>query len=186
MRFIPFVFLAGVSFASHAGGASFKLTSNDFKDGAFLPSVYAYDKNGCGGENVSPQLEWKNPPTGTKSFALTMFDPDAPTGHGWWHWIALDIPAKMNAVPQGFGNKKMPGIREGKNDFNESGYGGPCPPMGNDPHRYVFTLYALSVEKIDVSADAAPKDVSKALEKKMLGKAELMGRYQRLAQKRAR
>lgn len=186
MRFVPFLFLAGVSFATRGFSGAFALSSEDFKDGGFIPHTYAYDKNGCGGENISPQLEWKNVPTGTKSFGLTMFDPDAPTGHGWWHWVVWDIPAKMNGLPQDFAQKRMPGIREAQNDYKEQGYGGPCPPMGHAPHRYVFTLYALPTEKLDLSANASAKEVSDALQKNMLGKTQLTGLYERVAQKKAK
>src|SRR3954465_14424129 len=114
---------------------------------------------GAGGQNVSPQLSWSGAPAGTKSFALTLYDPDAPTGSGWWHWVVYDIPATATELPQGAGSGKAPlpaGTVQGKTDFGAAGYGGAGPPPGDKPHRYVFTVYALKVDKLDLPADASP------------------------------
>lgn len=105
----------------------------------------------CGGRNVSPDLTWSDAPEATKSFAITCFDPDAPTGSGWWHWIAIDLPAHLTSLSAGQGPDAS--YRQWGNDFGYPGYGGPCPPPG-PAHRYVFTVHALDVEKLDVPDEA--------------------------------
>ncbi|MFT4218686.1 MAG: YbhB/YbcL family Raf kinase inhibitor-like protein [Micropruina sp.] len=109
----------------------------------------AYAEPSCGGRNVSPDLRWSDAPEGAASYAVTCFDPDAPTGSGWWHWIAVDIPAAVTALDAGV----QPPAREWVNDYGYSGYGGPCPPPG-PAHRYVFTVHAVDVEHLPVPDDA--------------------------------
>ena len=111
----------------------------------------AYVEPSCGGGNVSPDLQWSGAPEGTKSYALTCFDPDAPTGSGWWHWIAFDIPAGTTALPAGIGLDAP--MRQWENDYGYDGYGGPCPPPG-PAHRYVFTVYAMDTARLEVPAGA--------------------------------
>ncbi len=106
-----------------------------------------YVERSCGGENVSPDLTWSDAPEGTRSYAITCFDPDAPTGSGWWHWIAFDIPAGINAL--GAGQPVPAGTREWDNDYGYAGYGGPCPPPG-PAHRYIFTVHALDVAELGI------------------------------------
>ena len=108
----------------------------------------AYVEPSCGGGNVSPDLQWSGAPEGTKSYALTCFDPDAPTGSGWWHWIAFDIPATTSGLDAGIAPDAS-GLRQWGNDYGYVGYGGPCPPPG-PAHRYVFTVHALDVDTLDV------------------------------------
>lgn len=127
------------------GGGTITVTSATFTDGAMLPRACAY--GGCGGDNRSPQLSWSGAPAGTKSFAVTCFDPDAPTGSGYWHWLTFDIPADTTALEAGA--PSAAGSTTGRNDYGENGYGGPCPPPGDGPHRYVFTVYALDVESVE-------------------------------------
>ena len=107
---------------------------------------------------MSPALAWKNPPAGTKGYAVTVYDPDAPTGSGWWHWVVYNIPATVTSLPVGAGDRggaKLPaGALQGRTDFGTAGWGGPCPPKGDKPHRYVFTVHALKTDKLDVPADA--------------------------------
>ena len=110
-----------------------------------------YAERGVGGQNVSPDLTWSNPPTGARSYALTCFDPDAPTGSGWWHWIALDIPIDSTGVPEG--GPLPAGTKEWVNDYGYTGWGGPWPPPG-PAHRYVFTLHAVDVAELGVPDDA--------------------------------
>jgi Raf kinase inhibitor-like YbhB/YbcL family protein len=133
----------------------FVLSSPDIKNGAIAPAQ-VYNSFGCSGGNVSPQLVWTGAPEGTKSFVLTVFDPDAPTGSGFWHWVVANIPAGTPGLSNGASRTaKMPaGSIETRTDFGAPGYGGPCPPPGA-PHRYVFTLYALKVAKIDVTKDSS-------------------------------
>ena len=142
-----------------------------------------YNGFGCTGGNISPQLAWSNAPEGTKSFAITMFDKDAPTGSGWWHWVAFDLPAATNAVHAGAGDPAkhlMPaGAIQGKTDYGTPGYGGPCPPPGDGPHQYVITVHALKVEKLGVDANASPAVVSYNLNTNALAKASIVFYYER-------
>jgi Raf kinase inhibitor-like YbhB/YbcL family protein len=115
---------------------------------------------GCTGSNISPQLYWVSPPAGTKSFALTLFDPDAPTGSGWWHWLIFNIPHTCNELVSDAGNpesnKAPEGCIQSINDYSAFGYGGPCPPPGHGIHQYIFTLHALDIEKLVLSEKANP------------------------------
>lgn len=107
---------------------------------------------GCNGENVSPQLSWANAPKGTKSFALTVYDPDAPTGSGWWHWVVFNIPTSVTTLEEGFGNKPSTnGIVQSITDYGFAGFGGACPPVVDKAHKYEFTIHALDVEKLDLN-----------------------------------
>ncbi len=136
---------------------------------------------GCSGQNVSPELSWKNAPKGTKSYVLTVYDPDAPTGSGWWHWVVYDIPATTKELPEGAGSGKaaLPeGAKQGRTDFGAPGFGGPCPPPGK-PHRYVFTLYALKTDKLDVPADASPALIGFMTRTNALANAKLTATYGR-------
>jgi Raf kinase inhibitor-like YbhB/YbcL family protein len=134
----------------------FHLTSPDIKAGGTVPMMHVYQGNGCTGQNISPALEWHNLPPGTGSIAVTCYDPDAPTGSGWWHWVVYDIPFRANGLPRGAGNAggDLPqGAMQGRNDYGETGYGGPCPPPGDKPHRYVFTAYAVKVGRLELPRD---------------------------------
>ena len=152
--------LAGHATAARADGAAFTFTSPDLAGGTF-PNRFVLNGFGCTGQNVSPALTWSNAPAGTRSFAVQLHDPDAPTSSGLWHWAVYDIPASATALDQGAGNSaaSLPaGAFAGNTDFLDTGatggngnYGGPCPPPGDAPHRYVFTLYALAVDKIEVA-----------------------------------
>ena len=138
---------------------------------------------GCTGKNISPQLSWRNAPEGTKSFAITMYDPDAPTGSGWWHWLAFDIPASTNGIPAGAGTVNMPGMPAGVvqsiTDFGQPGYGGPCPPPGHGPHQYIITVYALKTDKLGLDAKAGAAMVGFNLNQQMLAKTSLVFYYGR-------
>jgi Raf kinase inhibitor-like YbhB/YbcL family protein len=165
--------------------AQFTLTSPDFQPGGKLADEQAYNDMGCTGQNLSPVLRWSGAPAGTKSFALLLHDPDAPTGGaGWWHWIAYDIPASTTELAKGAGKANgsaMPaGAKSVSNDYGTPGYGGPCPPEGDKPHRYVFTLYALSVDKLDVPKGAHAPVVGFIVNGKTIGKASVTGMYGRV------
>ncbi len=167
--------------ASEAATAShFVLSSPDLPEHGMMHRQQI--NNGCGGENISPALEWHNPPAGTQSFALLMHDPDAPAAHGFWHWVVYDIPARVTSLPRGAGelNKRlMPaGAIQGRSDFGSLGYGGPCPPPGG-PHRYVFRLYALPVARLNVPPEATGDILSAYTNASSLGKAQLIARYGR-------
>jgi len=173
-------------FAAQAsdGAQAFELKSPDIAAGKTIGDAFIYNSFGCSGKNLSPALEWTDPPTGTKSFAVLVHDPDAPTGGaGFWHWLAIDIPASVRSLPQGAGTadgKKMPaGSRQLETDFGEVGYGGPCPPKGHGPHRYVFTVYALPVEKLDIKATDRTATVGFTISQSALAKASITATYGR-------
>ncbi len=170
--------------ASFAGSAvAFDLTSpdKDIKTGRPMTKVQEYSGFGCSGDNLSPALEWKNPPAGTKSFAVTVYDPDAPTGSGWWHWIVYDIPAAATGLPAGAGVlANLPdGAKQGRNDYGEHKFGGACPPAGDRPHHYVFTVYALKVDKLKVPDDASAALIGYNIRANRLGLAKLTTTYSR-------
>ena len=163
-------------------GMKFTLTSPDITNGQRIDAAQVYNRFGCAGGNVSPALSWSNPPAGTKSFALLVHDPDAPTGNGWWHWVVYDIPPEVTSLPAGAGDPAKglmpPGAEQGKSDFGTPGYGGPCPPPGK-PHHYYFRLYALKVPKLEIPADATAAAIDVNVNRNSLGKAEIMGLYGR-------
>ena len=185
MRIFLGVAVASLALSGVAQAAGFSLTSPDFKNNGTIPDKNVYSGFGCTGENVSPALEWKNAPANAKSFALTVYDPDAPTGSGWWHWVVFNIPANVTSLPKGAGDvgkKLMPrGAIQSRTDFGSDGYGGPCPPKGDAPHHYQITVFAVDVDKLpdakDHSASAAL--VGFDLHFHTLGKATLTGVYGR-------
>ena len=188
--------LAGYAIDVAADAQAFTLTSPDLAGGVFTDK-FVLNGFGCTGQNVSPALTWSNAPAGTKSFALQVHDPDAPTGSGLWHWAVYNIPASATALAQGAGNSaaSLPaGAFAGNTDFLDTGatggngnYGGPCPPPGDAPHRYVFTLYAVAVDKIEV-AGGLPKTataglfsfvLNRGVGPALLGKASFTARFGR-------
>ena len=159
----------------------FTLTSSDAAAGKALKNDQVFAGFGCSGGNRSPQLAWSNPPAGTKSFVVTVYDPDAPTGSGWWHWVVYDIPASVTQLPGGVGKgAALPsGAKEARTDFGTPGFGGACPPAGDKPHRYIFTVHALKVEKLDVPAEATPALIGFVTNANRLGKASFTATYKR-------
>ena len=160
------------------------LTSADFNDGDYLGAAHILAEEygfGCAGGNRSPHLSWSGAPEGTGSFAVSCYDPDAPTGSGFWHWVVVNIPADVSELPTGAGDGT--GMRAGalqtRTDFGQPGYGGPCPPEGDHPHRYVFTVHAVGVDALPVDADTMPAVVGFMLHFNTLEKATLMGLYKR-------
>jgi Raf kinase inhibitor-like YbhB/YbcL family protein len=166
-----------------ATAAPMTLESAEINRNATIAETQVYKGFGCNGANVSPSLAWKNPPAGTKSFAIMVYDPDAPTGSGWWHWVAFNLPPATTALPAGAGDPaagKMPaGTVQSKTDFGKPGYGGPCPPQGDKPHRYIFTVYALKVDKLDLDENASPAMVGFMVNANKIGKAAFTGKYGR-------
>jgi Raf kinase inhibitor-like protein, YbhB/YbcL family len=162
---------------------AFVLRSPDFADQATLPKAFVHHAMGAGGDNLSPALQWEGAPAGTRSFALTLYDPDAPTGSGWWHWVVYDLPASTNGLPRGAGangGAQLPqGAKQGRTDFGSQEYGGAAPPPGHGPHRYIFTLYALNVDKLDVPDDASAAYVGFMIHSAKLGEAKLVAKYER-------
>ncbi len=181
---------------SHAENPVFTLSSPDLSGGTFA-TKFILNGFGCAGQNISPQLVWSNVPVGTKSLSLQVHDPDAPTGSGFWHWAVYDMPATTTGLAQGAGNSAStlpPGSYGGNTDFFDTGttggngnYGGPCPPAGDAPHRYNFTLYALSVDSV-AAAGGIPKTgtaglhsfvMNKGVGAALLGKATFTATYGR-------
>lgn len=160
--------------ASMSSAQEFTLTSDTLKAGERMPMEHVY--SGCGGENISPALSWSGAPEGTKSFALMVYDPDAPTGSGWWHWVVFNIPADQNSLPAGAGEPKnglIPEATQVRNDYGTPGYGGACPPKGHGDHRYQFRLVALGVEELPLDETATPAKVGFNVNANKLGEAEL-------------
>jgi len=134
-----------------------RVYSNDFKDGDKMPERQVFNGMGYQGDNISPHLAWDDAPQGTKSFVVTCYDPDAPTGSGWWHWVVVNIPASTTLLEQGAGSglAMLPqGALQTRTDFGKAGYGGAAPPQG-ESHRYIFTVHALDVDAIEVDAEAS-------------------------------
>ena len=164
---------------------AFTVSSNSFKDGDYLGKDHILSANfgfGCAGGNISPHLKWSGAPAGTKSFAVTCFDPDAPTGSGFWHWVVVNIPADVTELAAGAGNPggKLPaGALQTRTELGATGYLGPCPPEGDHPHRDLFTVFAVSKDKLDVAADTSPAVVGFNLHFATMAQAEIMGLFKR-------
>ncbi|MFT4760556.1 MAG: Raf kinase inhibitor-like YbhB/YbcL family protein [Paraglaciecola sp.] len=160
---------------------TFTLHSKDL--GGQTTTTQEFDGFGCTGENQSPQLSWSNAPEGTKSFAITMYDPDAPTGSGWWHWVVFDIPADVNELVANAGNLDMKlapdGAIQSITNYGAAGYGGPCPPEGHGLHQYVITVHALKTDKLGLDATTNPAVVGYYLWNNTLAKASIVSYYQR-------
>lgn len=160
---------------------TFTLTSNDL--GGQLDKNQEFNGFGCGGNNVSPQLAWSNAPEGTKSFAITMYDPDAPTGSGWWHWLVFNIPSDVSELVSGAGDVAS-GLApkeaiQSITDYGIQGYGGPCPPEGHGLHQYIITVHALSVEQLDLDENTNAAVVGFNIWANTIGKASLVSYYKR-------
>ncbi len=134
------------------GTESLSVSSTSFANGAAMPDAHVFSGFGCTGGNQSPALSWSGAPEGTQSFAIVAHDPDAPTGVGFFHWLAFDIPAATTSLPEGAATALPAGTISGRTDFGSDTYGGPCPPPGA-PHRYIFTVYALDVPTLGLQAD---------------------------------
>jgi Raf kinase inhibitor-like YbhB/YbcL family protein len=172
-------FMSAAAVPAHAAG-TFSVTSADFSDGGVVGMKQVLDSGNCHGGNHSPQLSWSHPPVGTRSFAVTMFDQDAP-GRGWWHWAVAGIPARVLSLPEnasGSGYLAKLGAIEARNDFDADGYGGPCPPPGK-PHRYVVTVYALNTEDPGVAQGRPAQMFDREIRTSSLGSATLTVTYGR-------
>ena len=157
------------------------LQSHAFAPQAQIALDQVYDESGCHGGNISPMLTWDHPPTGTRSFAVLMFDQDAPGG-GWWHWAVFDIPAGVTGLQTGAGTPARhllpPGAIQVRNDWGSLGYGGPCPPPG-PPHHYRLVLYALRTARLGLDASASPAQVAAKVRADALTAAQIIGLYGR-------
>lgn len=151
--------------------------------GGQATSQEVFNGFGCTGENLSPELSWENAPKGTKSFAITMYDPDAPTGSGWWHWIVFNIPKNTTNIPQGAGAIKKEllskKVIQSITDYGTKGYGGPCPPEGHGLHQYIITVHALNTKKLELNADTNAAIVGYYINNHTIGKASIVSYYQR-------
>jgi Raf kinase inhibitor-like YbhB/YbcL family protein len=167
--------MAGLAlFAGIAHSAEFKVATDSQVDGRFQNAQFA-NVMGCQGGNISPHISWQGAPDGTKSFVVTMYDPDAPTGSGWWHWVVVNLPATANELPLGAGSaggKMPPGAVQINNDGSQPNYGGICPPPGQE-HRYIITVHALKVEMLELPPNATPALVGFMTGFNRLGKASL-------------
>ena len=164
---------------------AFTVTSDSFKDGDYLGKDHILSADfgfGCAGGNKSPHLRWSGAPEGTKGFSVTCFDPDAPTGSGFWHWVVFDIPATVTELATGAGCQDGAGIPDGavqgRNDANLPGFVGAGPPPGHGPHRYVFAVHALDVEHTGADANASPAFVGFTMFGHTIGRALLTGTFE--------
>jgi len=159
---------------------TFTVTSADFADGAPLPLAQVYGS--AGGQDLSPQLSWSGFPAGTQSFAITCYDPDAPTGSGFWHWVLVDIPASVTELPTGAASGDLSGLPAGAYhvacDWGSKNYGGAAPPPGDRPHRYVFVVHAVDVPKLEITDAVSPAVVGFNLAFHTLARAVIRGTYQ--------
>ena len=159
---------------------SFSLTSEDVTDGEKLDMTHVHDS--ADGENDSPQLSWSDFPAETRSFVVSCLDPDAPTGSGWWHWMAVDLPASTTSLPRGAGasDEDLPGKAfHARNDYGTRDFGGAAPPPGDPPHRYIFAVHAVDVESLGLTPDVTPAVVAGTLQSHTLARATLRPIYGR-------
>lgn len=175
MRYLWIVFIVGTLLQAE----NFTVESDTLK--GQISKTQEFNGFGCNGQNISPELHWSNPPKGTKSFAITVYDPDAPTGSGWWHWLVVNIPAGTKQILADASAKHLlpKGAVETMTDYGTAGFGGACPPKGDKAHRYVFTVYALDVESLDLKAENNSALVGFMINSHTIQKASLLSYYQR-------
>ena len=158
------------------------LSSKEIKNGATLSNSQVFNGFGCTGSNISPDLKWSDAPTGTQAFAVTVYDPDAPTGSGWWHWVLFNLPKGTTHLPAGVGTEGHPplptGTIQSNTDYGKPGYGGPCPPVGTKAHRYIFKVYALK-DKIPLKQEASAAMVGFYINQLKLAEGTLEATYGR-------
>ena len=172
------IFILMLTVVANVQAEGFFLSSSDIQ--GQIADAQVFNSFGCTGKNISPQLSWKNAPDGTRSFAITAYDPDAPTGSGWWHWVVFNIDKSVNEIKTGASMKSMPeSVVESTTSYGSKGFGGACPPKGDKPHRYIFTVYALDTEKIEQGADSRPELIGFFLNSHAIAKASIMAYYGR-------
>jgi Raf kinase inhibitor-like YbhB/YbcL family protein len=180
-KFLPLVL--SIVFISCQNSHALTFSSQDIKPDSVISNTHVFNGFGCSGKNISPRLKWTDAPKETKSFALTVYDPDAPTGSGWWHWSLVNIPASYKSLPLDFGRadqfKTKDDILQIRNDFGAHKFGGPCPPVGDKPHRYIFTLYALKTDKIDLDQGSAAALAGYMINQNAIAKSSFEALYSR-------
>ena len=163
------------------GQKTFTLSSNDL--GGEATKTQEFNGFGCSGENISPQLSWENAPEGTKSFAVTMYDPDAPTGSGFWHWVMVDIPSNVTELVTNAGNVELnltpKGAIQSVTNYGIKGFGGPCPPEGHGFHQYIITVHALKTDKLGTDENTNPAVVGFNLWNQTIAKSSIVAYYKR-------
>jgi Raf kinase inhibitor-like YbhB/YbcL family protein len=184
MKPIHLLVTIGFSFiASLANANGMVLKSTTIRPNSKLIEDHVYNGYGCTGKNISPALSWTKGPKGTKSYAITVYDPDAPTGSGWWHWLVYNLPANVTELAAGAGDsqgKQLPANTiQGRTDFGTTGFGGACSPQGDKPHRYIFTVHALKIEKINLPLDANAAMIEFTINANRLEKASFTATYGR-------
>src|SRR5665213_3009386 len=182
------VMAMGLAFGGTADAAKtkvprLKVTSAQIAPRAAIADEQVANTFGCKGGNISPEIKWSGAPAGTKSFAVSIYDPDAPTGSGFWHWVVYNIPATTTELPKNAGDQKanlMPaGAIQSRTDFGVSGYNGPCPPPGDKPHRYHVSVFAVDVPKLDGDQNTPAAVVGFQLHFHTIAKGVLTGKYGR-------
>ena len=180
-RIISMLIVLTLLVVANVSAQEFTLKSDDM--GGQLSLSQVFEGMGCSGKNMSPSLKWINAPANTKSFAVTVYDPDAPSGSGWWHWVIFNIPAGVNELKADAGRleKKLApaGSVQSVTDWGRPGFSGACPPAGAPAHRYLFTVYALSVPKLDLDEKTPPATVGFVMNGSTIAKASLIAYYQR-------
>lgn len=184
MLYRQFMLLVSLAILSNLAIAQqFELSSPTIKPDSTLTQEQVFNGFGCAGQNLSPVLQWTAGPAETKSYALTVYDPDAPTGSGWWHWVVYNIPAGTTDLQAGAGDvsgQKLPaGALQGRTDFGTQAFGGACPPEGDKPHHYIFTVYALKIEKIEVPVDSTAAMIGFMINANAVGKASFTATFGR-------
>lgn len=183
MRIALMFALAAAAASPVVDAADFILDSPTIAREGRLSTDHVFNGFGCKGRDLSPALQWNGAPQETQSYAITMYDPDAPTGSGWWHWQLFDIPATTKELQQGvasLGSIDLPeGARLGRSDYGPNAFGGACPPAGDKPHRYIFTVYALKVRRLDVPNDATAALVGFNIQANKLAEASFTAYYSR-------
>ncbi|MBB1489511.1 YbhB/YbcL family Raf kinase inhibitor-like protein [Oceanospirillum sp. D5] len=163
--------------------ADMSVSSSDIQPGEMMSVVHEFKGFGCQGENLSPQLSWQGAPEKTRSFAVTAYDPDAPTGSGWWHWVLVNIPSDTTDLPRGAGQPDQPplpaGSQQFRTDYGMNEFGGACPPQGHGVHRYQFTVFALDTERLELPAEASAALVGYYLNAHKLDSVTLEALYER-------
>ncbi len=183
LKILNIITLLSLSLSMLSHASDLTLSSTDIAEGKMMKKAQEFNGFGCNGDDISPQLSWDNAPKGTKSFAITSYDPDAPTGSGWWHWQIVNIDKKVSTLKADAGNAKKDYAPKGSvqvaNDYGVRGFGGACPPKGNGKHRYRFTVHALSVEKLDLPENASGALTGFMINSNTIASATIEAFYQR-------